>query len=132
MATRRPATQINARQKVLLASLQACGDEMSGQQLHRSLEPEQAMGLATVYRNLRALQQKGVVRCRHLPSGEALYAPLERDVHHLTCVECGMSQPLPECPMEQHGLHLHTPEGFTPLFHTLEVFGYCASCRPNA
>ena len=44
MATRRPATQINARQKVLLANLQACGDEMSGQQLHRSLEPEQAMG----------------------------------------------------------------------------------------
>ena len=39
MATRRPATQINARQKVLLANLQACGDEMSGQQLHRSLEP---------------------------------------------------------------------------------------------
>ena len=32
MATRRPATQINARQKVLLANLQACGDEMSGQQ----------------------------------------------------------------------------------------------------
>ena len=55
MATRRPSTQINARQKVLLASLQACGDEMSGQQLHRSLEPDQAMGLATVYRNLRQL-----------------------------------------------------------------------------
>ena len=50
MATRRPSTQINARQKVLLANLQSCGDEMSGQQLHRSLEPEQAMGLATVYR----------------------------------------------------------------------------------
>ena len=33
MATRRPATQINARQKVLLANLQACGDEMSGQHL---------------------------------------------------------------------------------------------------
>ena len=67
MATRRPATQINARQKALLANLQACGDEMSGQQLHRSLEPEQAMGLATVYRNLRQLQQRGLVRCRHLP-----------------------------------------------------------------
>ena len=123
----------SARQKALLAALRDCGDEMSGQQLHRNLSNgPSSMGLATVYRNLRALQQKGVVRCRHLPSGEALYAPLERDVHHLTCVECGMSQPLPECPVEQHGLHLHTPEGFTPLFHTLEVFGYCATCRPNA
>ena len=58
MATRRPSTEINARQKVLLESLQACGDEMSGQQLHRSLAPDQTMGLATVYRNLRQLQQR--------------------------------------------------------------------------
>ena len=72
---------------------------MSGQQLHRSLEPEQAMGLATVYRNLRQLQQRGLVRCRHLPNGEALYAPLERDRHHLTCVDCGKTQALDHCPI---------------------------------
>ena len=44
---------------------------MSGQQLHRSLASgPSSMGLATVYRNLRQLQQKGMVRCRHLPTGE--------------------------------------------------------------
>jgi Fur family ferric uptake transcriptional regulator len=89
------------------------------------------MGLATVYRNLRVLQQQGRVRCRHLPSGELLYSPLERDVHHLTCLECGTSQPLSTCPVEQQGLKLPTPEGFQPLFHTLEVFGYCARCKPE-
>ena len=106
MATPRPSTEINARQKVLLKNLQACGDEMSGQQLHRSLKPEQAMGLATVYRNLRQLQQRGLVRCRHLPNGEALYAPVERDRHHLTCVDCGKTQALDHCPIHD----LEVPE----------------------
>lgn len=125
------AKSLSARQQQILAILESSKDELSGQALHELLKDRaQSMGLATVYRNLRVLQQKGEVRCRHLPSGEALYAPLERDVHHLTCLECGQSMPLPECPVEQQGLHLHTPAGFTPLFHTLEVFGHCIKCRP--
>ena len=80
--------QLNARQQRLLTALKESTDEMSGQQLHKSLEGTPgAMGLATVYRNLRQLQQRGLVRCRHLPTGEALYAPVERDQHHLTCVD---------------------------------------------
>jgi Fur family ferric uptake transcriptional regulator len=125
------AKSLSARQLHILAILEASEDELSGQALHVLLKDKQLpMGLATVYRNLRVLQQKGEVRCRHLPSGEALYAPLERDVHHLTCLECGRSIPLPQCPVEEQGLHLHTPAGFTPLFHTLEVFGHCIKCRP--
>ena len=80
-----PSHDLNARQQALLEALAHCGDEMTGQQLHRSLEGgPSAMGLATVYRNLRQLQQKGRIRCRHLPTGEAMYAPVERDRHHLT------------------------------------------------
>ena len=83
---------LNPRQQALLKALNACGDEMSGQQLHRSLDDAVSMGLATVYRNLRQLQQRGLVRCRHLPTGEALYAPVDRDRHHLTCVDCGKTR----------------------------------------
>ena len=129
MTAPRSSPDINARQQVLLATLQASSDEMSGQQLHRSLEPDQAMGLATVYRNLRQLQQRGLVRCRHLPNGEALYAPLERDRHHLTCVDCGKTQQLDHCPI--HGLEVPEDgrQGFDLLFHTLEFFGLCSDCQ---
>ncbi|MEC8442507.1 MAG: transcriptional repressor [Cyanobacteriota bacterium] len=120
---------INARQKVLMAALKACGDELSGQQLHRSLNQEDAMGLATVYRNLRQLHQRGLVRCRHLPNGEALYAPVERDRHHLTCVDCGKTRPLDQCPI--HGLKVpaENQRDFDLLFHTLEFYGLCLDCR---
>ena len=54
-----PSLSPNARQQVLLQALQASHDEMSGQQLHRSLNEDHTMGLSTVYRNLRQLHQRG-------------------------------------------------------------------------
>ena len=118
------------RQERLLAELRSSTGELTGQQLHARLRPGPgAMGLATVYRHLRQLQQRGLVRCRHLPSGEALYAPAERDDHHLTCVDCGITTTLEICPV--HGVHLDPRHlgGFKPLFHTLEFFGLCEACQ---
>jgi Fur family ferric uptake transcriptional regulator len=69
--------------------------ELSDQELHERLKKgSQRHGLATVDRNPRLLQRSGLVRCRKLPNGESVYAPLEGDDHHLTCVGCGHSEPL--------------------------------------
>ena len=122
---------LNPRQQALLTALNAGGDEMSGQELHRSLDKTVSMGLATVYRNLRQLQQRGLVRCRHLPTGEALYAPVDRDRHHLTCVDCGKTQVLDHCPIHGIDIPAESRADFELLFHTLEFFGLCSSCRPQ-
>jgi Fur family ferric uptake transcriptional regulator len=122
---------LSARQQLLLAELRGADGELSGQELHARLRGGSgAMGLATVYRHLRQLQQRGMVRCRHLPSGEALFAPTERDEHHLTCVDCGSTVLLSQCPV--HDVHLPEEgqsDGFQLLFHTLEFFGLCQACR---
>ena len=123
------------RQLLLLEQLKLADRELSGQDLHALLrQSPQTMGLATVYRHLRQLQQRGLIRCRHLPSGEALFAPVERDEHHLTCVDCGTTLVLEHCPMHNVQLHGDQAEGFQLLFHTLEFFGLCRSCqnRQNA
>ena len=118
------------RQQLLLDQLHHADRELSGQELHALLrQGPQAMGLATVYRHLRQLQQRGLIRCRHLPSGEALFAPLERDEHHLTCVDCGSTQRLAHCPVHAMGLPVQGMGGFLPLFHTLEFFGLCPDCQ---
>jgi Fur family ferric uptake transcriptional regulator len=124
------APEISTRQEQLLLALRSADGEVSGQDLHARLRSSsKPMGLATVYRHLRQLQQWGLVRCRHLPSGEALFAPTERDDHHLTCVDCGATQQLSHCPV--HALELPSCEldGFLPLFHTLEFFGLCQACQ---
>ncbi len=127
-----PDPDLAPRQASLLAELRRAQGELSGQDLHARLRGGPgAMGLATVYRHLRQLQQRGLVRCRHLPSGEALYAPTERDEHHLTCVDCGTTMVLSHCPV--HDLRLPGEElgGFLPMYHTLEFFGLCRKCRGN-
>ena len=118
------------RQQLLLEQLKLAERELSGQDLHALLrQGPQSMGLATVYRHLRQLQQRGLIRCRHLPSGEALFAPIDRDEHHLTCVDCGTTLVLEHCPMHNVQLHGDQAEGFQLLFHTLEFFGLCRSCQ---
>ncbi|MCP9915728.1 transcriptional repressor [Cyanobium sp. ATX 6F1] len=129
MEASRPAT-LNGKQQHLLEQLRLASSELSGQDLHAQLRSTpQSMGLATVYRHLRQLQQQGLVRCRHLPSGEALFAPTERDEHHLTCVDCGRTVPLPACPMHGDDLSPQQLDGFQLLFHTLEFFGLCPLCQ---
>ena len=121
---------LTTRQQNILEQLNNCADEISGQQIHRSLiESSSNMGLTTVYRHLRALQQKGLVRCRNLPTGEALYSPVNRDHHHLTCVDCGQTLVLKSCPIKNIELPKTQTKSFELLFHTLEFFGLCKSCH---
>ena len=118
------------RQQQILEELNNCADEISGQQLHRTLtEGPSNMGLTTVYRHLRVLQQKGFVRCRNLPTGEALYSPVNRDHHHLTCVDCGRTLVLKCCPIKDIELSKAQTKNFELLFHTLEFFGLCKNCH---
>ena len=121
--------EISQKQQQLLNELKKCTDELSGQELHRQLHNgEKAMGLTTVYRNLQALVRQGLIRSRHLPNGEVLYAPVERDIHHLTCVSCGETTRLKGCPVTTNHLSKKTSKNFELLFHTLEYFGLCQNC----
>ncbi len=121
--------EITKRQKQLLQQLKECDDELTGQDLHRQLQSsEHGMGLATVYRNLQVLIKQGLVRSRHLPTGEVLYTPVERDIHHLTCVNCGETTSLEECPITTTNFTKKSFKNFELLFHTLEFFGLCEDC----
>ena len=121
--------KISRRQEQILEILKNCDDELSGQELHRELIiGDKEMGLTTVYRNLQVLMKTGLIRSRHLPTGEVLYTPVERDIHHLTCVQCGETSKIDGCPVKD----LHEPKQlnkkFQLLFHTLEFFGLCQNC----
>ena len=120
---------ITKRQQQLLNELKRCTDELSGQELHRRLHnQEKAMGLTTVYRNLQTLVKQGLIRSRHLPHGEVLYAPIERDIHHLTCVSCGETTRLRGCPVKTMHVPKKASAEFNLLFPTLEYFGLCQTC----
>ncbi|PAX57184.1 Fur family transcriptional regulator [Brunnivagina elsteri] len=89
----------------------------------------QSMGLATVYRSLEALKLEGLVQMRTLANGEAVYSLAQQDKHHLTCLQCGMSIPVNQCPAHALELELQATHKFKIFYHTLEFFGLCTQCQ---
>jgi len=103
--------------------------EMTAQDLYAQLQTQgRSLGLATVYRAIKALQLQGLVQARALTNGEWVYRLASEDCHYLTCLNCGRSVPVEECPA--HGLErkLEEQQHFTVFYHTLEFFGLCSTC----
>jgi Fur family transcriptional regulator, ferric uptake regulator len=119
-------------QELILQLLQQFSREMSAQDIYVELRSQdRPMGLATVYRSLESLKLQGSLQVRTLPSGESLYSCLQEDRHHLTCLHCGESLAIDECPVEQLERELQLSHHFKVYYHTLEFFGMCAVCVAN-
>ncbi|MEL6164691.1 MAG: Fur family transcriptional regulator [Cyanobacteria bacterium J06641_2] len=117
-------------QERILNLLKSIKQGISAQNLYVELRNNnQSMGLATVYRSLEALKLEGLVQVRTLTNGEALYSLAQQDKHHLTCLQCGRSIPIKQCPVHQLETELETNQNFKIFYHTLEFFGLCEKCH---
>jgi len=117
-------------QERILNLLKSIKQGISAQNLYVELRNKnQGMGLATVYRSLEALKLEGLVQVRTLTNGEALYSLVKQDKHHLTCLQCGRSIPIKQCPVHQLEAELETNQNFKIFYHTLEFFGLCEKCH---
>ena len=116
-------------QERIMAVLQNLKRSISAQDLYIELKKrEQDMGLATVYRSLEALKIQGELQVRTLANGESEYSLVKSDRHHLTCVNCGVSIPIDECPVHDLEQQLEKSHTFKVYYHTLEFFGLCQQC----
>ncbi|MBP0001343.1 MAG: transcriptional repressor [Cyanobacteria bacterium SID2] len=126
MKTRRTPSQ-----EKILDLLDTQKRSLSAQDIYVELrQGDRGMGLATVYRALEALKLEGLVQVRTLTSGESLYSSRKQDKHHLTCLQCGESIAIGECPVRDLEQRLQTKHHFKIFYHTLEFFGLCDRCLP--
>lgn len=117
-------------QERILNLLKTLNRAVSAQDIYVELRNRnQSIGLATVYRSLEALKLEGVVQVRTLASGESLYSSVQQDKHHLTCLQCGISLPINQCPVHELETQLHQSHQFKIFYHTLEFFGVCNQCQ---
>ncbi|MEA5594804.1 Fur family transcriptional regulator [Rivularia sp. UHCC 0363] len=117
-------------QERILNLLKSSKQSISAQNIYVDLRhSNQSMGLATVYRSLEALKLEGLVQVRTLANGEALYSLVQQDKHHLTCLQCGNSIAIDQCPVHQLETELETNQNFKIFYHTLEFFGLCEKCH---
>ena len=117
----------------ILSLLKTLGLAISAQDLYIELRHrDQSMGLATVYRALEGLKLEGLVQVRTLANGEAEYSLVQEDKHHLTCLQCGSSIAIAECPVHELEAQLHRAYEFKVYYHTLEFFGLCTQCQQTS
>jgi Fur family transcriptional regulator, zinc uptake regulator len=83
----------------------------------------------TVYRNLRIMNEMGVLEQFVFEDGIKFRARCEEHHHHhhVICMQCEKTIPFVFCPMDGvSGL----PEEFSVVKHKFEIYGYCKDCRP--
>jgi Fur family ferric uptake transcriptional regulator len=88
------------------------------------------LGVATVYRTVKALQLDGLLHQVELPGDVPRYELSGKDHHHhFHCRMCKRVFEVEACPGEL--THL-TPPGFSLETHEVILYGRCATCAPRA
>lgn len=126
----------NTRQRqAVMNELRSKLEFRSAQRIHEDLAAAgQRIGLATVYRNLRALADEGEVDVLMAADGETLYRRCDVDTHHhhLVCRHCLRTEEIEARAVEKWVHSLGKNYGFTDLEHSIEVYGTCSRCEQIA
>ncbi|HEX7271004.1 MAG TPA: transcriptional repressor [Casimicrobiaceae bacterium] len=89
-----------------------------------------AIGLATVYRNLKRLVRDGAVHTIHLPGETPRFeAARLAHHHHFQCTNCQRIYDVQGCPGNLRRL---APRGFVVEAHDLTLYGRCSACRKRS
>jgi Fur family ferric uptake transcriptional regulator len=130
--SRRPQMERATRQNTAIReALAAAGRPLSpAEVLDEARRHVAALGLATVYRNLKALLDAGEIQVVTLPGEAPRYEPARREHHHhFRCDVCQRVFDVHQCPGDLAGL---APPGFSVARHEITLYGRCSDCQPPA
>ena len=120
--------QRNTRQKSAIRDVFIAVDRPLGPQevLDHAGTRIKGMGIATVYRNIKALVEEGWLTPVDLPGDSSRYEVSGKaHHHHFHCRNCGKVFDLPGCPVQ---VKLNLPVGFVATAHELVLYGRCDVC----
>lgn len=89
------------------------------------------IGYATVHRNVSLLCESGLADEIKVGNKKARYeSKYDRKHHdHLICLKCGEFTEVNDEKIERLQDKLAEANGFTPVRHKLEIYGFCKKCR---
>ena len=123
-----PRRQTKQRNTVIKEVMSAEGPLSIAEIHERASAQVSRLGIATVYRTIKALKEEGQVVVVELPGEEARYEPVGRGHHHhFRCLSCDQTFDLKLCPV---GIPAGTtlPGGYTVEDHNLTLYGRCSVC----
>jgi Fur family ferric uptake transcriptional regulator len=106
-------------------------DDVTAQMLWRRLRDRGSQtGLATVYRALALLNEKGVIDALSHHGTELCYR-LCNDTHHhhMVCSSCHRVVEVEQCGLEGWLADVAARHAFVATDHKIEITGICSACR---
>ena len=123
MALERATRQRDAIKSVIQASRRPLSTQ---EVLEGARATVRALGMATVYRNLKLLVAEGSVQVITLPGENPRYEMRESvHHHHFKCTACRRVYDVPGCPGNLRRL---APRGFRVEHHDVTLYGRCSDC----
>ena len=122
----------STRQRTAIRSvIDAAGRPLSPQEVLQAAQAEvPALGLATIYRNLKQMVEAGEILAVTLPGESPRYeAAQHAHHHHFQCTTCKRVFDVHDCPGDLATL---APKGFTVERHEITLYGRCDQCQPPA
>ena len=128
---RKKGYKITPQRRAVLTALDTCGQFPTAQDILeavRKMQPD--VSLDTIYRNLTLLTELGIVHEVYRSAGN-VYEIVEQGHHHhhLVCTECGRTECIDICPMNEIYEKEAEKHGFLVTGHFFEFYGLCWSCR---
>ncbi len=130
----RHALRPTRQRLAVLGVLAAERNDATAQEIHAALVGSgERVGLATVYRTLAALSERGAVDALSHHRGEVCYRLCSGGHHHhLVCERCHRVVELGDCDLDAWLSARAGKHGFTISGHSVEATGICAACRTAA
>ncbi len=115
------------QRRAIRTALKSAGHPLSPKELLEMAQMEvESLGIATVYRNLRALEEEGWIEAVELPGESPRYEVAGKGHHHhFHCRDCDRVYEVEGCP---GNLTSVTPEGFELESHEFVLYGRCETC----
>jgi Fur family transcriptional regulator, ferric uptake regulator len=114
----------------LLGRQECC---LSAQEIFDALRAQgRKVGIASVYRVLELLTERGLVQRIELGSGTARYEPEQGDDHHhhFVCDDCGKVEAFADDQLEEALRQVEGRTGYQVAGHDVVLRGACRECAP--
>jgi Fur family ferric uptake transcriptional regulator len=121
------------REAIVDAFLRTSGHVGLEDLLSDARRAQPSVGLATVYRTVKLLEEAGIAAARHFGPGQTLYEVSEGRAHHdhLICDNCGFITEFESDEIEALQEATAKKLGFNVVRHRHELFGLCDKARGN-
>lgn len=123
-----PSKRKTQQRDAIRAALVEADRPLSPQEIQEAAQDRvPSLGIATVYRNIKAMIGDGSIQEVELPGAPSRYEIAGKDHHHhFHCRECDGVFEVQDCPGSLKDL---APPGFALESHEITLYGLCSGCN---